>query len=177
MKRAWQDRYDEIVKIFPSVENIDWGSAFRKDTGLFTAVVADLIKSEGRGSLPGKRPSLSKEAASIQLSRIAQSDYSNSDFHTTFKALVGNRSMRSVASKTGLGKSYVYQLLNEERSPSFSAMEKIAKGFGKDPSFFLEYRIAFILYNIDQFLVDAPEITTNWYMKIKRGSNNVMRLD
>lgn len=175
-KRVWQDRYDEIVKTFPSVENIDWGVAFRGDSSLFTSVVSDLVKAEGRGSLPGKRPSLSKEDAAKQLSKIAQSDFSDSDFYVTFRSLVGDRSVRAVAFKTGLGKSYIYQLLNEERFPSFAAMEKIAQGFGKDPSFFLEYRIAYIIYNIDRFLIESPEISTTWYIKIKKASKNVLRM-
>ena len=137
MKRSWQEKYDEILKRFPSIEGTDWGSSFRRDSDLFTTILSDLLKAEGRGSRPGKRPSLSKSEAVNQLARIAQSDFSDTDFYTTFTALVGNRSVRSVANKTGLGKSYVYQLLNKERVPSFSTMEKIAIGFKKDPSFFL----------------------------------------
>jgi hypothetical protein len=50
-------------------------------------------------------------------------------------------------------------------------MEAIAAAYKKDPAFFLEYRIAFVLLHIDQFLQASPETATAWYVKMKRGRN------
>lgn len=175
-RRSWQEKYRELSQKFPEIENVDWGIAFRRDPSLFTSILNDLIKAEGRGSLPGKRPQLPQAEALDQLKKITQSDFSHYDFYTTFDALVGNRSVRSVSNKTGLGKSFIYQLLKRERIPSFEAMEKIAKGFKKDPSFFLEYRNAIILAHLDSFLFESPEISVTWFLKINKESNRTVRI-
>ena len=176
MTRPWEERYKDIVKEFPMVENISWGSAFREDTNLFASLLKDVIKAEGRGSTPGKRPPLGKKEASKQLAVVARMDYSDLDFYETFKALCSNKTVREIGKQTGLGKSSIYQLLNKQRYPSFSTMEKIALGFDKKPEFFLEYRIAFILLNMDSFLQSYPEAATNWFLKINESSNKLIRI-
>jgi transcriptional regulator with XRE-family HTH domain len=61
----------------------------------------------------------------------------------------------------------VHRLLNGTVQPSLETMEKIAKAFRKDPSYFVEYRVAFVLISIDKYLSDSPETATVWYHKMK----------
>jgi transcriptional regulator with XRE-family HTH domain len=171
MKKGWQSKYDSIVETYPLIESIEWGSAFKKDSALFTSIVADLLKAEGRGATPGKRPPLDRKAASDQLAKLSQSDYSEYDFQTALKILIGKRSVREIAAKAGLGKSYLYQLISGEKDPSFSAREQLAEVFGKKPEFFIEYRVGYIAYNILEFLEEEPETATNWFIKIKKANN------
>lgn len=177
MDKAWQERYNSLVGTFPSLNRTDWGSAFREDPDIFTALLADLVKVKNKQLNPGKkRPALSKREVLQELARLADADYSTLDFYQTFKILVGNRSIRSVSNRTGLGKSYVYQLLNKERTPSFETLEKIAKGFKKHPSYFLEWRVGFILYNLDKFLTASPEIAITWYNKTRKSFDNKIEI-
>ena len=45
--------------------------------------------------------------------------------------------------------------LTGSRTPSFQSMEIIAAAFSKDPSFFLEYRVGYILSVVSKFLYDT----------------------
>lgn len=167
MKSSWQDRYNAIVSDYPSVGSIDWSSALKKDPDLFARILGDVLKAEGRGSTPGKRPNLDRDQAYDQFKKFSLEDFSEYNFLKAFNSLASGRSVRNIANKTGLGKSYVHRLLKGEVEPTFYAMEQIAKGFNKQPSYFLEYRIAHVLYSMETMLSSNPEMATSWYLKIK----------
>ena len=165
-KQAWEENFKKIKEEFPSVGEISWSHAISQDSSAFASVLGDIIKAEGKRSRPGKRPSLSRPAAEEELSRLLGDNHSDLDFTRTFKALTHGRSVRGIANKVGIGQTTVHALLHG-KSPSFEQMEKIAVAYKKDPSFFLEYRIAYVLLTIDQFLADSPETATNWFLKFK----------
>lgn len=168
-KETWEERRTKIKAQFPSTDLISWGKALQNDNEVFALVLGDLIKAEGKRSRPGKRPSLSRPLAEAELLRLAGEDYSSAPFLRTFRALTFGRSVRGIANKTGLGQTTVQRLLHGAE-PSFSHMEKIAAAYKKHPSYFLEYRIAYVGMVIDGYLREHPETATVWYLKM-RGKN------
>jgi len=166
-RKSWDDKFEEIAKEFPLVRRFNWETAILNDSDLFTTLLADVIKSGRKLKKPGKRPSLSRKDSEEKLSQLAAEDFSELEFKDAFIALSSNRSIRHTASKTGLDRNIVYGLLNGTRLPSFREMEQIASSFGKDPSFFLEYRIGFVLSKMNQFLFSSPETAAFWYKNFK----------
>lgn len=106
-----------------------------------------------------------------RLAKVGDEDFSEFGFHETFTYLTRGTSIRGVAAKTGLGKSYIQRLLQGDADPSYAVMEQIAKAYKKHPSFFLEYRIAHTLVILDDFLRSSPETATSWYLKLGRAVN------
>ena len=176
-KENWNKSYKEIKTKFPHVDSLNWDLALESDPKLFTSLLNDLLKAEGKRSRPGKRPTLDRNIAESEFAKIKALDFSDQPFPIAFKALTHGRSIRNICHKTGLDRSYVHRLLggrNQEpiTLPSFEAMEKIATAFGKEPSYFMEYRQAFILFALDRFLTDAPETSVLWFNKL-RGAGKI----
>jgi DNA-binding phage protein len=140
----------------------------RQDPDLFARIIGDILKSEGRGSTPGKRPNLNRSEAEDKLNKLAGDDYSEFPFQQAFKILCGSRSIRSVANKTGLSPTKVFRMLDGQHEPDFETMEASASTFRQDPSYFLEYRVGRIQIAITRLLFDSPETATAWYSRIFR---------
>jgi len=156
-----------MVKEFPSIENFNWAQAIYRDTELFTTLLGDVIKATGDSSRPGKRPPLSRNEAIEKLNQVAAEDFTEYEFCDAFRGLCAGKSVRGVAAKTGLDRNMVHGLMTGSRTPSFQSMEIIAAAFSKDPSFFLEYRVGYILSVVSKFLYDSPETTSLWFEKFK----------
>jgi|JI10StandDraft_1071094.scaffolds.fasta_scaffold260078_2 hypothetical protein len=167
-KIPWEQKYKTIVSQYPQIVDVSWSHVLREDNDVFARLLGDVLKSGGRGSRPGKRPQLDRAEAISRLAKLNDEDYSEYDFNSTFRSLCGDMSVRAVALKTGLAKSFIHRLLLNEATPSFETMEKIAEAFDKHPSFFLEYRIARVLVIVEEFLSDSPETATAWYLKVSR---------
>jgi len=165
-KNSWDEKYLKIKAQYPEVEMTSWSSVFSRDIDVFARLLGDMLKADGRGSTPGKRPQVSRADGLEKLNKLAGSDYSELEFHDAFRALSYGLSVRKIANKTNLSKSHIQLLLTEKSSPSFEAMEKIAEGFGKKPTFFLEYRVAKVMALVESFLFDSPETATAWYHKM-----------
>lgn len=161
-------KYEEITASFPGIQDLNWNNAISSDEEIFVRLLGDVIKSGGRGSKPGKRPTLDRAAAEEQFAQLAAADFSEMPFTDAFRALCGKRSVRHVASLTDLSKTGVQDLMTGRSQPSFNTIEKIAKGFKKHPSYFLEYRIGFVVAALAQFLENEPEVATTWFLKVGR---------
>ena len=69
--------------------------------------------------------------------------FSNKDFYLAFKDLKKklNLSLGQISIKTGLSKSFLSDISNNKvLPPKDKFIEKIAKAFGVEPSYFFEYR-------------------------------------
>lgn len=169
--KPWEEKKKRIQEKHPEALNVSWDRAIKTDPDLFARIVSDVVKSSSGGSRPGKRPNLAKDEAYGVFSKMIGDDFADQPFQKAFKNLCGQISLRGVAAKTGLGHSYVGKLLNGQAEPTFETMEKIAVGFKKDPSYFLEYRVGYINSAISKYLEDAPETSVSWYLKMKGKKN------
>ena len=165
-RTSWEKKYKEIQTQYPDVLLEDWDGLLRSDSDIFAKLLGDVLKFKGKKSVPGKRPNLSREEGESRLSKMADEDFAEGEFKDAFRALAANRSVRSIATKTGFGKSYVQRLLQGTQEPSFAAMEQIAAAYNKNPSYFLEYRVARVVVVIQSLLMSSPETASSWYIKV-----------
>lgn len=163
----WEEKKRRIEERHPDALNMDWTTTVKGDPDLYARIIADVIKSSSGGSKPGKRPSLANGEAFNVYSKMVGDDFSNEPFHVAFNTLTGNLSLRGVKAKTGLGHTYISRLLAGEANPSMETIEKIAAGFKKDPSFFLEYRINVIQQSMETFLTSSPDTSISWFLKLR----------
>jgi transcriptional regulator with XRE-family HTH domain len=164
---SWEEKEKRIKERHPDALDVSWSRAMQVDPDLFARIVGDVVKSTASGARPGKRPSLEPNDAFAAYSKLAGQDFSDKDFHSSFRALTHGHSIRAVSRKTSLAPSYIFKLLNDKATPSYETMAKIASAFKKDPSYFLEYRVGFVLSTIDTFLCDSPETASAWFLKMK----------
>lgn len=169
-KIPWKDRYALICSHFPAAERLDWRAAFR-DEGVWGRLVYDLLVHDQKAEWDGKgpRPPFDPKRARERLNQWMGNDYSYVEFEQTFNTLVGERSLRHIASKMGVSAHFVWKLKNGTASPDLYTLERIAKAFKKDPSYFLEYRIAYVLGALGDQMDLAPEISVDLYRRVRRG--------
>lgn len=167
-KRApWSERAKGIKEKYPESVSLDWYKVFSEDPAILGSIVNDIMKlDQSRSGKPGKRPSLTEASTAAKLKKIQEGDFSNYVFLQAFRELCGTRSVRAVATKTGLDKSYVHRLLNGVAKPSPGTIKIIATSFGKHPSYFLEHRINYILGILEMKMVSSPESSIIVYNRI-----------
>jgi len=167
-KLSWDTRRKLIKEQFPAVDSLNWESAFRIDVGLLGLIIKDVLKSD-QSSLgrPGPRPTLDPKRSVERYNQFIGDDYSYLPMDETLDALKGKTSVRGFAAKTGLDFNQAYRILSGKIAPDVLSMQKIATAYGKHPSFFLEYRVLYILGAIEQNLVLAPESSVSAYIRLK----------
>lgn len=168
-KMPWSERLKLINATFPTTVQLDWKKLFDADTGLLGDLVNDIIKADqavpGR---PGKRAAVEPAIAKKRLRVMMGEDYSHDPFPVAFRLLAGDRSIRNIASKVALDRNLVYRLLKGDMEADAYMMETISKAFGRDPSYFVEYRVAWIVGLLAMRLEGAPEASVHFYRKLKR---------
>ena len=166
MPKAERDQL--IAEQFPSTQNLDWGAALSNDTDLFARIIRDIIKLDQRS--PGKagpRPnSLDYDKGLGTFRQLMGQDYSNLPFQEAFMLLCNGMSIRQIARKTHISTTEVMRLRKGEREATEYDMRRIADGFNKHPSFFVEYRRRYIIDHLSDQLLKEPESTIAYYNKI-----------
>lgn len=166
-KISLQKRNEMIKHQFPRSESFEWKKMFDKDLDLFARIMRDVLKvDQAVPGRPGPRPALDYDRGVKSLRQMMGQDYSTLPFIDTFQFLVGERSIRHASNKTGLSRSQVHRLLQGEVEPNIHELEQIAEAFGKHPSFFAEYRAAFVIAALHERLMHAPESTIGFYRRI-----------
>lgn len=171
-KVDWAARYALICAHFPTAERLDWREAF-KDTDVWGRVVYDMLEQDQKAEWDGKgkRPPFDLARGKEKLRQWMGNDYSFEPFTPAFRTLVGNRSYRHIASKLGVSPHYAWKLKNGTSQPDLYTMERIAIAFKKHPSYFLEYRISYVLGALGDQMDQAPEMSVDLYRQISRNKN------
>ncbi len=171
-KIPWEERYALICAHFPNADRLDWNLAFA-DVEVLGRLIYDILwqdqKEEWDGI--GVRPVFSQRRARQRLNQYLGNDYSYVPFTEAFNTLAGTRSLRHLASKLEVSSHYIWNLKHGVSHPDLYTIERIAKVFKKDPSYFLEYRISYILGALGKQMDIAPEITVDIYRQINRGKS------
>lgn len=167
-KVPWEDRLALIHEEFPSTVRLEWEQAFQ-DIELFGRIIRDLLKTDlSEPGRSGPRPSLDRKAAEVRLRQMRGQDFTELPFPQALRVLANGRSHRHLASKVGLDRNMVQKLLAGKREPDIPIMEQVAKSFGKDPSYFLEYRVAYVLGALGAQMAKAPEMTVDLFYRLSR---------
>lgn len=144
-KVPWKERYEVIKRQFPSVESLKWKEVFRQDPTIMGRILNDIIKVEvapkGR---PGKRPPLDRGQAGEIFQRYKGNDYALVEFPSAVNHLKQSMSIRTFARKCSMSPAHAYRLMTGYREPTIEDMEMIAQACGKHPSYFHEWRMAYV---------------------------------
>lgn len=160
-------RLEMIHKEFPSTVQLDWAAALSQDVELYGRILRDILKvDQTQPGRSGPRPVLDREIANERLKQFRREDYTELDFRDAFEVLAAGRSHRSLEAKTGLNRNMVQKLLAGKRGPDIVIMEQIATAFKKYPSYFLEYRTAYILGALCQKMSVSPEMSIDLYNRL-----------
>lgn len=152
------ERIALIHKHFPQATKINWRIALQ-DPDLWGRFLKDLSKPASGETM---------EQALERLRRLTGNDYSYEPFPVAFRSLAGSRSVRHLATKLGLNPQMVWRLKTGKMEPDLRLIEKIAKGFGKEPAYFAEWRIAYVLGALGDQLERSPETSVDLYKKLRR---------
>lgn len=166
-KVAWEQRSAQIRERFDSVDNLNWSSALERDMDLFGRIIRDILKLEqavpGR---PGPRPSLDINDAIRRMQQFFGHDFTLLPFVEAFNVLANGRSGRQMARVVDLNRNTIQRLLAGEIEPDGYHMRMVAEGFGKHPSYFLEWRLLYITAAIVRRLEWNPEATVGMFRRL-----------
>lgn len=153
---------------FPSLNSLDWEKAFREDTELYGRVWRDILKVDqavvGR---PGPRPALDPQKAGQRYLQLTDDDFTMEPFAKAVRVLSKGMSLRRLAALTGLNKDLLHQLTLGKRQPDSYELEIVATAFGRRPSYFLEYRIGYVLSMVHAHMLKYPESSVGPYLKVR----------
>lgn len=167
-KTPWKERVRVIRDEFPSVETLDWNRAMQADPMIMQRIIDDIVKVDvAEPGRSGPRPSLTAESNARRRQLLGE-DYSYESFTVALRALVGTRSLQHAARKCGIAKTFLWSLLRGEKEPSVEMMERIAAGFGKEPSYFVEYRSAYVAAALAARLEGSPEQSVVVFNRVRQ---------
>jgi transcriptional regulator with XRE-family HTH domain len=163
---SWDERVALIYDHFPGCKNPNW-NVILDDLDTLGEVVRDILRIEQ--AVPGKsgpRPSPDVKEGMKSFRKLNGDDHTILPFSEAFKVLAGQQSRTQLARKTGIARTQVHRLLHGDCDPSPQEINQIARAFGKEPSYFLEFRTAFIMAALGARLEMVPEATIGLYRKV-----------
>lgn len=170
-KIPWEERYEAIIDDYPSVADEPWAERFDNDLEVLGRVLRDILKLEqavpGR---PGPRPSLDVDDAQRRLAQLRGEDYTLKPFIEAVSDLKGKKSIRQFAHKVNLDRNTVHRALHGKIEPDAYLCRMIAYAHGKHPSYFIEWRILYIVGAIVRRLEWNPESSIALYERLDRAS-------
>ena len=158
-KQELQEKIVSLKEDIPQLQNINWSEVINKNPDVLEGIVGGIVKSDG------KRRRVSRKDGTRRLNQVYSQDFSERPFSESFTIICGKDSLRTTATKTGISYSHVFQLKSGNAIPTIPMMESIAYAYNREPSYFLEYRIHFVLESMSEFLTKNPETATAWFNK------------
>lgn len=153
---------------YPAISNLEWERAFREDNELYGRVWNDILKFDQAGEgRPGPRPALDKAVARLRYLQLTDDDFTFLVFHEALGHLARGMSIRKLSDFTGLDTTLIYRLLKGKKEPDAYEMEIIATAFGRRPSYFLEYRIGYVLAMVHAHMKKYPESSVGPFIKVR----------
>jgi hypothetical protein len=152
------ERRELIEKHFPSVVTLSWFKAMLVDpVHVFGEIMRDIHRHDarpeghvGRSGTPDLRVAMARHR------QFMGDDYSVLVFHEAFQALAGWQpagprrrggrvGIATVARRIGRSRAETHRLLTGAGEPTVATMTAVAVAYGKDPSYFVEYRKVAVL--------------------------------
>jgi transcriptional regulator with XRE-family HTH domain len=169
-QRDWRATLDRIEREVPGASDVDWVALFKADPKILGDLVNDVIKinisEKGR---PGKRSARSAQDIEDDLRKLTGEDYAVRAFPEALSEAMGGRSIRHVASQAHLDKMTVHRLLKGKGAPpTAEQMEWLAKAVKKEPSYFMEYRAAYVCSVIYQMMMESSEAASIQYSRLRK---------
>lgn len=169
IKTPWSERYALIKQYFPASVVYDWRKAFQnQDDPIYARIIRDILENDQKGDGKGPRPPFDPEKARARLRQFSGDDYTALPFVDAFRNLAGQRSIRHLQHKLDMSRGTVWKLKQGLKEPDLWTLERVADAFHKHPSYFVEYRIYYILGALGDQMDMAPEMTVDLYRRLQR---------
>jgi transcriptional regulator with XRE-family HTH domain len=176
-KEPWDRQVKRIEAQFPSVRpDFDWYEALESPE-LLGKFLHDLANIGWEKPVRrGQRARLARDEGLVRIAALFEGGASLSGLHAesageasmesfvdAFTELVAERghSLSRIAELTGISRSEIHRLQRGERAPTGYDMECIARAYGKEPTFFVEYRVGLLTMALLERLQAAPELTVH----------------
>lgn len=175
----WDERYKRIQAQFPSCRpDFKWYEALASPQ-LLGRLLHDLANiGWEKPTRRGQRSRLDPAEGMVRIAAILQGgpelsaleadrmgDATTLPFHEAMTELAAERSLTitAVAELDGItmSRTEVYRLMRGERAPTGFDMEQVATAFGKEPTYFHEYRVALLTEAFLEHLQAAPELSVH----------------
>lgn len=165
----WGERVELIYEYFPKCRDPDW-NIILSDIDTLGEVVRDILRLEqAEPGKSGPRPAPQVPAGMKTLRQWTGQDHSVLPFPQAFQILAQGYSLTHLARKTHLSRSKIHRLLRGEEHPTPPELSAVAHAFGKEPSYFLEFRTAYIMAALGAKLEQVPEATIALFRRIAAG--------
>ena len=155
-KKKWEARITRIKEQYPEIGNTDWSEMFSNNPEVLYSMLGNVARSGIT-----RKSKLSNGIGSQRLAALSSTDYSELQFSEALNALC---TLHSVATLE-IGEEELSDLRAGRTQPSIDQIEHIAMYFNRHPSYFMEYRIAYVLASINVFLTDNPQTSSSWFNK------------
>lgn len=163
---TWDERVEQIYEFFPRAKDPDWNHVL-SDLDTLGEVLRDILRLEqAEPGKSGPRPAPELRQGMKTLRKWKGDDHSIERFPEAFACLAYGYSLTHLSRKVGISRSQVNRLLKGECDPTPHEMNLVARAFGKEPSYFLEFRSAMILAALGARLELVPEATIGLFRKV-----------
>lgn len=177
------ERRKLISKYFPSVDRPieellatgDWRDDY--DVDVFGRILGTLLQADARE--PGARGRFAPLERDTAIARLRQimggGEHTSLPFGEALQLLSGWQpgnngsspagaiALRALARKTSISKSRLHRLLHGDDEPTADECACAAAGFGKHPSYFVEWRVQYIVGCLTDRLRLMPEASIDFY--------------
>lgn len=180
----WAAKAEWAEKAYPGAGSVDWHKVLT-ETDVFASVMREILRFDMAPSgRDGSRPAVSEEQGALRLSQLLGQDYTTLPFREVVGLVARGDSCREIAQKTGIPRESVRRLLRgytEAKGvrypvePTAYDLEQIAKAYGRDPSYFMEYRILYVTGAVVDFLRRHPDVSVSTYRRVRRSAKRVQR--
>ena len=169
LKVPWGERRRLIERVWPSIHGLDWDLAMRQDPELMGEILRDIIKlDQAEPGRSGPRPPVDPQRAAATLRRMMGEDYSVVPFAETFRILADGKSYRALARKCFISLKKVHLYMTGKEVPPVDEIKLIAEAFGKLPSYFVEYRTAYVAAALEDRMLTNPDASIGFYRRLNQ---------
>lgn len=156
----WDAKALELSGDFPLVTEAGFLAKLRNPE-LMGPILRDLLRLQAV-SRRGKTAMPELGEGVDQLTAMFGLAYDVRPFAVAFAALASPAANNTVARKVGLSKDRVQRLRAGTLAPTMDEIESIALAYGRQPTWFADYRRMLILRAVSQVLADSPERSALW---------------
>lgn len=168
MPKDWDQTLSDLYDRIPDMNKFTWEAIARNDPASIGALIGDVIKvSVSQKGRPGKRSFPSLARATTDYNRLKKQDYSEIPFTQVLQSYLKTKSIRAVASLAHVDKGVIHRLAQGKTKPTIEHIEAIAQAMDKHPSFFIEWRAAYVACVLYASLSEIHESSVVFYNKIK----------
>lgn len=159
----WAAKADELAGDFPLVATPGFGAKLAPE--LMGSILRDCLRLQavsrrGRDSMPEFGEGVDQLTAMFGLA------YDVRPFMAAFRELAGGAANNTVARKVGISKDRVQRLRSGKAMPTMAELETIATAYGRQPTWFADYRRMLILSAVSQAMSENPERSAVWIQQM-----------